>query len=53
MPVMDMVAMAMVIMVPLVMVTKGLPMEDITKLTTENFTIHLTWARRNIMYNCK
>ena len=32
---MDMVAMAMIIMV---MVTKAMPMEDITKLTTENIT---------------
>jgi hypothetical protein len=46
MPVMDMVAMAMIIMV---MVTKAMPMEDITKLTTENITNHLTWGRRNIM----
>ena len=45
---MDMVAMAMTIMV-----TKVMPMEDITKLTTENITNHLTWGRRNIMYNCK
>ena len=43
---MDMVAMAMIIMV---MVTKAMPMEDITKLTTENITNHPTWGRRSIM----
>ena len=50
---MDMVAMAMIIMVPLVMVTKVIPMEDITKLTTENITNHPTWGRSNIMHNYK
>ena len=48
---MDMLAMAMIIMAPLLMVTKD--MEDITKLTTENITNHLTWGRSNIMHNSK
>ena len=47
---MDMLAMAMIIMAPLLMVTKD--MEDITRLTTEHITSHLTWGR-NIMHNCK
>ena len=42
---MDMLAMAIIIMV-----TNYMPMEDITKPTTENITNQLTWVSRNITY---